>query len=89
MMLVNFGIFDHEQYFQGPKLKLFENCVSSGRLGNPVQWGTQNCVNPGRLGNPVQGDTQNCVTHWKPLLRNQCLPGTRPRGTSQTNTVPA
>ena len=24
-MLVNFGIFDREQYFQGPKLKLLEN----------------------------------------------------------------
>ena len=24
-MLVNFGIFDCEQYFQGPKLKLLEN----------------------------------------------------------------
>ena len=24
-ILVNFGIFDREQYFQGPKLKLLEN----------------------------------------------------------------
>ncbi len=34
-MLVNFGIFDREQYFQGPKLKLLENSRSAIFNGSP------------------------------------------------------